>query len=108
MAITYKILGQVSPLSGAYSTLYVTPSATSTVCSTLCIASLGVATNYSILVRPASAAIENKQYIAFNATIDTNNTAFLTLGITLSATDVITVYAGASGLSFNLFGSEIT
>jgi len=32
----------------------------------------------------------------------------LTLGITLAATDVVTIYASTANTSFNLFGSEIT
>jgi hypothetical protein len=32
----------------------------------------------------------------------------LTLGITLAATDVITVYASTTTVSFNAFGSEIS
>jgi hypothetical protein len=32
----------------------------------------------------------------------------ITIGITLGATDVITVYASTADLSFNVFGSEIS
>jgi hypothetical protein len=31
----------------------------------------------------------------------------VTIGITLDATDVVTVFAGTANLAFNLFGSEI-
>ena len=31
----------------------------------------------------------------------------LTIGLTLAATDVVTVYASSANLSFNLFGAEV-
>ena len=49
-----------------------------------------------------------KHYLAYDAVIAANDTILLTLGITLAATDVVTVYAGTSSLSFSLFGAEIT
>jgi hypothetical protein len=33
---------------------------------------------------------------------------FITIGVTLAATDVITVYASSANLSFSAFGSEIS
>jgi len=40
--------------------------------------------------------------------IAANDSTCLTLGITLAATDVLSVYASAADLSFQAFGSEIT
>jgi hypothetical protein len=37
-----------------------------------------------------------------------NDTIFLTIGVTLAVTDVVTVYASSANLSFSMFGSEIT
>jgi hypothetical protein len=37
-----------------------------------------------------------------------NDSTALTLGLTLATTDIITVYASASTLSFSVFGSEIS
>jgi hypothetical protein len=43
----------------------------------------------------------------YDATIQANTTAAYTLGLTIDASDVVTVYASASTMSFNAFGSEI-
>ncbi len=108
MATTYKVLGQLNPTATTLSTLYAVPAATSTVCSTLTIANLGVTTTVRVAVRPAGASIANQHYIAYECTVSQYDTMSLTLGITLAATDVVSVYAGTANVSFNLFGSEIT
>ena len=71
-------------------------------------ANLGPApTSYRIAVRPNGATLENKHYITYDASIAPQETQTLTIGITLDATDVVTVFAGTANLAFNLFGSEI-
>jgi hypothetical protein len=108
MALTYKVLGQVSPSATTNTTLYTVPSATSTVCSTLTICNRNSsAGTFRIAVRPAGASISNEHYISYDTNIPGNDTVSLTIGITLAETDVITVYASTTDLSFNLFGSEI-
>lgn len=108
MATTYKVLGQSNPAASTLTTLYTTPGATSAVCSTLAICNQGVSTLYRVAVRPAAASIAAQHYIVFDAAINSLDTMFLTLGVTLAATDVVSVYAGTSTCSFNLYGSEIT
>jgi hypothetical protein len=44
----------------------------------------------------------------YDAAINANDTVFLTLGVTLATTDVVSVYAGTATVSFHLYGSEIT
>ena len=108
MALTYKVLGQVSPAAITNTTLYTTPAATSTVASTLTICNTGVnVTNVRVAVRPAGAVLSNQHYIVFNNTVGINDTLFLTIGLSLAATDVVTVYSSNASVSFNLFGSEI-
>ena len=110
MAQQHKVLGQVYPLSAAFTTLYTVPSApvTQTVCSTLAICNQGTSTNYSIAVRPLSVPLSAQHFVVYNSYINQYDTAFLTLGLSLSASDAVTVYAAASSLSFSLFGVEIT
>lgn len=108
MASNYKVLGQINPSATTNTTLYTVPSLTSAVCSTLTICNLGVSTTYRVAVRPAGEAIANKHYIAYDASIPQNDTVFLTLGVTLGNTDVVTVYAGTANLAFGLFGMELT
>ena len=108
MATTYKVLGQSNPAAATLTTLYTTPGATSAVCSTLAICNQGVSTTYRVAVRPAAASIAAQHYIVYEATINSLDTVFLTLGVTLATTDVVSVQAGTSTCSFNLYGSEIT
>ena len=108
MATTYKVLGQVEPSATTNTTLYTVPSATSAVCSTLTVCNTGVSTTFRIAIRPAGATLSDIHYIVFDNAINANDTVFLTLGITLATTDVVTVYAGTASVVFNLFGSEIS
>ena len=89
-------------------TLYTVPSATSTVCSTLVICNQGASTVFRVAVRPAGAALEAKNYLIVDNTINQYDSVFLTLGVSLATTDVVSVYAGATSVSFSLFGSELT
>ena len=108
MAATYKVLGQVNPSATTATTAYTVPSATQTVISTITICNLGPApTSYRIAVRPNGASLANEHYIAYDASIAPQETQTLTIGITIDASDVVTVYAGTALLAFNLFGSEI-
>jgi len=108
MATTYKVLGQVNPAATTATTAYTVPSATETVISTIAVANTGgYPTTYRIAVRPNAETLATKHYVAYDATIAPQDTVTLTIGITLDATDVVTVYAGHATLAFNLFGSEI-
>ena len=108
MTTTYKVLGQVAPSATSNTTLYTVPGGTSAVCSTLVICNQGVSTTFRVAVRPAGEAINAKHYIAYDSAINQNDSVYLTLGLTLATTDVVTVYAGTANIAFSLFGSENT
>ena len=108
MAIAYKVLGQSNPAATTLTTLYTVPSATSAVCSTLAICNLGVSTTFRVAIRPAGASIANQHYIVYDNYINQFDTVFLTIGMTLATTDVVSVYAGTANVAFTLSGSEIT
>ena len=108
MASTYKVLGQVIPAAATATTLYTVPSATQAVASTLTICNQGVTTTVRVAIRPAGATLAAQHYIMYNTTVNANDTLFLTIGIALAITDVVTVYAGTATVSFSLFGSEIS
>ena len=108
MATTYKVLGQVNPSATTATTAYTVPSATETVISTITVCNLGAApATYRLAVRPNGATLENKHYIVYDSTVAPQSTDTLTLGITLDASDVVTVFASTANFAFNLFGSEI-
>jgi hypothetical protein len=109
MPTTYKVLAQSNPSATTATTLYTVPSATSTVVSTVTVCNqASSAGSYRIAVRPAAATLAAQHYIAYDVPIAANDTVALTLGITLAATDVVTVYASSTSLSFNAYGSEIS
>jgi hypothetical protein len=108
MATAYKVLGQSIPSATTNTTLYTVPASTSAVCSTLSICNQGATTNIRVAIRPAGATLATSQYIAYDNYVNASDTIFLTLGVTLATTDVVTVYAGTANVSFSLFGSEIS
>jgi hypothetical protein len=109
MATKYKILGQVAPSSASDATLYTVPAATEAVISTLIVCNRGTAAaTYRIAIRPGGGgAITDANYIAYEVSVGALNSTTLTLGLTLEATDVITVRASSANVSFSAFGSEI-
>jgi glucose-6-phosphate dehydrogenase assembly protein OpcA len=109
MATAYKVLGQSNPSATTATTLYTVPSATEAVISTIVIANLAAtAATFRIAVRPNGATLANSQYIAYDITVGGSDSTALTLGITVDATDVITVYASTANITFTAFGSEIS
>jgi hypothetical protein len=101
--------GAFGKLGIALTTLYAVPAATSTVVSTITISNRSTATRtYRIAIRPGAASIDIKHYIAYDVNLLANDTIALTLGVTLAATDVVSVYASGSELAFTAFGSEIS
>jgi hypothetical protein len=108
MATTYKVLGQSNPSAITATTLYTCPAATQTVISTISVCNqAGTSGTYRIAVRPNGATLATEHYVVYDATIQANTTAAYTLGITIDASDVVTVYASSTSFSFNAFGSEI-
>jgi len=108
MATTYKVLGQSNPAATTATTLYTVPSATQAVVSTIVVANLtGTAATFRIAVRVTGATLANSQYVAYDITVGASDSTTLTLGITLGAADVITVYASTATLTFSAFGSEV-
>lgn len=108
MTAYYKVLAQANPAATTLTTLYTVPNLTSTVASTLAICNLsGLSNTFRIAVRPAGEAIDNKHYLNYNTVIPANDTIFLTIGMTLATTDIVSVYSSTENLSFSLFGSEI-
>ena len=108
MATTYKVLGQVNPSATTPTTLYPCPTGKQAVISSITICNQAATDGtYRIAVRPSGAALAAQHYVVFDATVKANTTTAYTIGITLAATDIITVYASSANISFNAYGSEI-
>jgi hypothetical protein len=109
MATAYKVLGQEAPSATTATSLYTVPASTETVISTIFVCNRGsTAATYRVSIRPNGATQANEHYIAFDALLLANDSIAITVGCTLDATDVVTVYASTANLSFNAFGSEIS
>ena len=110
MPTVYKILGQSAPTGTGETTLYTVPAATETIVSSLVIANLtATAANATVNTKINGAAASNANTLMKTVSIPANSVSAFTLGITLDATDVISVTSGtANALSFQAFGSEIS
>jgi hypothetical protein len=109
MPQTHKVLGQLNPSATTLTTLYTVAASTSTIVSTLSICNQAASSaTYRVAIRPAGATVAAQHYLVYDSAIPANDTITLTLGITLAATDVISVYASSATLSFGAFGVEIT
>lgn len=109
MAVTYKVLGQSKPTAATATTLYTVPTGSGNyaVVSSLVINNItGDATDVRVAIRPAGEALADKHYIVYGNGVGPFSTQVFTIGITLAATDVVTVYDTNGKCSFNLFGSE--
>jgi hypothetical protein len=108
MTAIYKVLGQVATLQDTNTTLYTVPSGKQAVISTIVVANRGASSpGFRIAVRPSGAAISNEHYLAFDVAVTANDSTTITLGITLSENEVITVRATNADLTFSAFGTEI-
>ena len=109
MAYTYKVLAQSAPSATTATDVYTVGSGKQAIVSSITVANRSVSvTTFRIAIRPAGATLANQHYIAYDVTLLANDTTVLTIGVTLAATDVVTVYASTADLSFNIFGSEIS
>lgn len=109
---TYKTLGRVSPADTNNADLYTVGSAVTggAVLSTVAVANTtGSAAAYRIFVRNNSGdTAAQSNAIGYDVAIAANDTVALTLGISLSAGQILTVRSNtANALNFFAFGSEI-
>jgi len=108
MANAYKVLGQSAPSATTDTDIYTVPASTEAVISTVVVANRSTSdATYRIAVRPDGATIANQHYVAYDVTIPASDAISITIGITMDATDVLTVRASSADLSFSVFGSEI-
>ena len=110
MATNYKILGQAAPADTNNTNLYTVPTSTESVTSTIAIANTTLlSATARIFVRDGGADPVAGNAIVYDTAVPGNSVITLTLGITLSAGDILTVQSGtADALTFHAFGNEIT
>jgi hypothetical protein len=108
MAITHKVLGQVSLGATTLTAIYTVPALKYAVISTVVICNRGGATTIRLSVAVAGAADDPKQYIYYDVPLPANDALAFTAGITLATTDVLKAYAGAATVTVSVFGAEGT
>ncbi len=110
MPTSYKVLGQVAASANTTHNVYTVPAATQAVLSTIVITNRSATTNstYRIAVQPGGAALSNTHFIAYDAPVAFLDSVALTIGVTMGATDVLSVNTSTDTVSFSVFGSEIT
>lgn len=110
MPVAYKILGQSAPANTSNADLYTVPASTQTVVSSLTITNTtATSATARIFVRNNAATAATSNAILYDAPISANSVVTLTVGITIDASDVITIQTGtANALTFMAFGSETT
>jgi len=107
--MAYKVLAQSAPSAATATDVYTVGSGVETVISTIIIANRAAsAGTFRLSVRPNGGTQTNAMYCAYDVPVAANDSTTLTLGITLDAADVITVYCSSADMSINIFGTEIS
>jgi len=107
--MAYKVLAQSAPSAATATDVYTVGSGVETVISTIIIANrAATAGTFRLSVRPNGGTQTNAMYCAYDVPVAANDSTTLTLGITLDAADVITVYCSSADMSINIFGTEIS
>lgn len=109
MANTYKSPAQLKPLAATLEDLYTVPAGTQTIVSNIHVCNLGsTSTDISIAIRPSGAVIADEHYIFNELTVAGKDTVQLGDGITMGATDVISVYSLSGEVVFNMSYAEVS
>jgi hypothetical protein len=106
---TYKILWQSAPASTSNADLITVSAGHQEIVSSLVICNTTATTaSARVFVRIAGAAAATSNAIIYDTNILPNSTVSFTLGITIAATDVVTVRTSTSNaLTFTAFGTEL-
>jgi hypothetical protein len=106
MADIVKVLAQDRPAITNLTDLYTVPGGRTAVISSVTVCNFGANSNWRLSISIGGAADDPKQYLYYDMPHSANDTFIATIGITLSAGDVVRVYSGSGDISFNLFGVE--
>jgi hypothetical protein len=107
MAIANKLLGQSKPGAATPTDLYTVPAATQANFNLFVANQSAGMDTIRVSLALAGAALDPKQYIAYDAAVD-GNYVFKITGISMAATDKLRVYSQAGVCSFTATGIEIT
>ena len=109
MATTYKSPAQLEPAAQTLSTLYTVPADTQAVVSNIHACNLGgTSASIRVAVRPDGASVADQHYLFYGLTITAFDTVEFGHGITMDASDVLSVWSSSGSVSFNLSYAEVT
>jgi hypothetical protein len=109
MATSYKSPVQVQPDVDTLTTLYTVPAETQAIFSAINVCNTAsVDATFRIAFRPSGAAIEDKHHIIYDAIITGNDTYMINQGMSMGATDVLSVQASTASVCFVGFYAEVT
>jgi hypothetical protein len=101
MTTAYKVLGQSNPPIKTSNTLYTVPAGNNTIVSSLSICNIdNIPNSFRVAIRPSGQTLSNTHYISYNTFIPAQDTITLSIGMTLAATDIVTVYSNTANMSF--------
>jgi hypothetical protein len=102
-----KVLGQQAPSATTPTDLYAVPASNFAVSSSLFICNrANAAATFRVSVAVGGGATGDKDYLFYDTSLGAYETMTAMMGLTLSAADVVRVYASSANLSFNLMGEE--
>jgi hypothetical protein len=112
MANSYKILGQLNPTANTQGNVYVVPSSTAAVVSSIIIANQTTSNaSYSIIVMPSanfSTSAANTYFVIRGGVAPASDTGTLNIGLTLPPGAVLAANASSSSISISAFGVEVS
>ena len=112
MAQTYKRLGAINPSANTQTNVYVVPTSTEAVVSTITVCNQSASNaSFSIAMMNSSefnAAAPAATYLIRGAVVPAADTLVLTMGLTANAGAVFAANTNSANISFAAFGSEIS
>ena len=112
MAQTFKKLGSIYPNANTQTNVYVVPAATEAVVSTLSVCNqTSTNASFSIAIMSASefnSSAPNSSFLIRGSVVPAADSLLFTIGLTANTGSVIAANTNIQGVSFMLFGSEIS
>lgn len=112
MPQTYKRLGAINPSANTQTNVYVVPSATEAVISSIAICNQSTSNaSYSLIVMPPGAFASPAgaaNFVVRGAVVPAADSIILTIGLTANAASIFAANTNNPNVSFSMFGSEIT
>lgn len=112
MPQSFKRLGAINPSANTQTNVYVVPSSTEAVMSTITVCNqTGDNASFSIIQMDASeyaSPAPTATYLIRGAVVPAADTLVLTMGITANAGSIIAANTNSADISFGVFGSEVS